>query len=334
MARTPKRVILSHPFSGAAYGWFEQFNPCPTIPKLQVPGHPYYKYLYGTDFLSWIDPSLTLLLLYEQVVLPPADAFLPDSDDVTRSPSYKNPHLGLESNWDLVHDVIGEYHERAEQDRNDAVLADMLHGMPDKSKEQIIVSCYLDVFLSEQLACPIVCGDQRKKLIQRLAEMAAVSLQKGEETFTEPTLAGDYVKISGLTFSASSVEELYDLKSDSKLRDYATGFLKAIHSPVATTENFPFELANAIESAIDSAALSKKVSGFLSGTSRAASYVGLVPVIGTAASVVGIAATHGTDAATRRAQRSEWYELAIHIAATRQRKELLMKVAELRTGGK
>jgi len=87
------KALISHPFSGALYAFFAVHNenrfrdPEPKDP------HPYYRTLYGDAFPRYQEMALTLLLLFDEIVMVPADAYLPKGywrPDKT----YHNPHLG------------------------------------------------------------------------------------------------------------------------------------------------------------------------------------------------------------------------------------------------
>jgi hypothetical protein len=307
----PSRVILSHPYAGAGYGWFSQFNPHRPSSKLEVPSHPYYKYLYGTDFPQWIDVALTLMLLYEEIVLPPADAYLPRPNGIAQSNTYRNDHLGIESDWEILWEVLPHFREQAYSAIQRPEICDLLQHAPANAQLQIIESCYIDAFLSETLACPIICGSQRRELLQRLYS----STQKDDLQAVLPSFAEAYVQFSGLTFKASDVEELYRLKENAMLRQYSVSFRRMIHGGVEMEMN---EVAAAIREAMGSRDLREFIAGFLAGATRTTTYLGCIPGMG----FMGIGVQALQDLTARPLKRSEWYQFTPQVRALQAEKLL------------
>src|SRR6266542_4066710 len=115
-----KAVILSHPFSGALLAFFDaqlQGGRHATAASY----HPYYRTLYGDDFQKWTDISLTLLLLFEHVVIAPADNPMPDHAKYAAGGVYNNPELGLVPSWDDFLKAREGLDESVTQDLQDPV---------------------------------------------------------------------------------------------------------------------------------------------------------------------------------------------------------------------
>lgn len=78
------KVLISHPFSGALYAFFtEHLAEYRTRPPGPREPHPYYRTLFGDRFPEYQEVALTLALLFDEIVIVPADSHLPP-DDTTR----------------------------------------------------------------------------------------------------------------------------------------------------------------------------------------------------------------------------------------------------------
>jgi len=136
----------------------------------------------------------------------------------------------------------------------------------------------------------------------------------------------DYVGLAGPVFVAPDLDTLEDLKSNRDLRNYSNAFIAAI-GRVGSTES-RVELLNAIQAAISSAALSRRIGGVFEGTATALNVVGLVPVLGSAASIAGLGAEGASRLAASRERSNRWFELAAQVRRYSSLSQLERRIAK------
>jgi len=64
------KIVLSYPFSGSLYAFFTK-----EVGKQNVSGmlsHPYYKNLFGRNYEKLYELTLTLSVLYDEIIILPA----------------------------------------------------------------------------------------------------------------------------------------------------------------------------------------------------------------------------------------------------------------------
>lgn len=310
------KVILSYPYSGSLYWWFQKDRNHP-LPK--KPQHSYYAGLFG-DVDKHLDVALTCALIYEEFVIPAADAVYPGFGDLSK---FAAADLGLEvSEWDpieaaqqMVGPVEGTWHE-------DPVLSALLRNRSDPRMELLYAA--VDVLLAREHRIPVLCSDDRRATVRRLLELGVVpSDPEIEAQFNSPGSLGQivqaYSQVTALTFGADGLREFLALKEMSPLREYAQNFQRAMtRTEAQTVDDFFLAIAEAMESQ----ALATRVKGTFEGTGQVLSVLGLLPGIGTAAGLAGIGTTAGTAAAAERAEEVSWFELSSVVAGARSRRAL------------
>lgn len=90
-------IILGHPFSGSLYLFFDQ--QLSDYPFKEPIGHPYYRDLFGRNYNYWSGLASTLLIIFDKVIIPPADANISDYQKFEVAGIYDNSELGLYFNW-------------------------------------------------------------------------------------------------------------------------------------------------------------------------------------------------------------------------------------------
>ena len=93
------KILLSHPFSGAMYAFFESYIQGRDVTDVK---HPYYKVLYGKKHVYYRDIAMTLSLMFDRVYLSPADATLPDKESHSEDGSYFHKDTGIGTDWSIV----------------------------------------------------------------------------------------------------------------------------------------------------------------------------------------------------------------------------------------
>src|SRR5580693_846833 len=75
--KSSMKIILSHPYSGAVHWWFGQLQRVGGDQALKRPYSGYYRTLYGSDIDNFIDIALACLVIFDEIVIPAADAAFP-----------------------------------------------------------------------------------------------------------------------------------------------------------------------------------------------------------------------------------------------------------------
>jgi hypothetical protein len=94
-------VVLAYPYEGGLYYLLSRENPNGGPP---VKGHPYYESLYGPDPTKTKSQSVNLLALFDTVLLPPADEYLPEHGTYDTVDGYYHPRLRIRvsKDWDFA----------------------------------------------------------------------------------------------------------------------------------------------------------------------------------------------------------------------------------------
>lgn len=312
------KVILSHPYVGPIYWWFDQERQYAHPKK---PGHPYYAALFG-DVDRHLDVALACALIYEEFIVPAADAVHPGMGDMRH---FSPADLGLEvSEWDPIHEAhrLSE-HVRADW-QADPVLAKLLAGKPESEVGLELHYAVADVLLAAAYNAPVLCSNGRRAVVRRLIELGVVPAHPGvaaafssDKSVTE--MVDSYAKVAGLTFGADSLSDFADLKWMSPLREYADGFQRALDEPSTRSTD---DLYEAIAKALETEALAKRVQGAFDATGHVMDLVGLVPGIGTVTGLIGLGSNAAAHAAEKQAARVRWFELSDAVAGVRRRSAL------------
>jgi hypothetical protein len=307
----PDKIILSHPFSGSLYAFFtEQIAHAVD----DNPHHPYYRTLYGKNFRELTDLTLTLTLLYRNIIIAPADNHMPDSEQCYdhKSREYANPELGIYSDWGDRDDVIEDIEEKVQKDLKDGVIQTVLRRVPQMAQRQILIDTRYEMHLASQHQCPVLCSGGRRRIIQRLVELDAAEKQVDFVAGSSIQMVEEYIDISGLMFNPKSLDALYDLRTDKDLRGYADAFVSVMHN-FRVEKDVRSRLLLLIRESLDKANLADKISGFFDITSTVLNMVGLIPIVGPAVTVGEIGASGVSSIAKRVQRRQEWYQFGPQV---------------------
>lgn len=322
------KVVISHPFSGALYAFFatHQSDRLSPPPAPRHP-HPYYRTLYGDAFPRYQEMALTLALLFDELVIVPADAFLPGRQYWQPDHTYNNPEIGLCTEWDF--ELRRQLDEEVAQDLQDDEVRRVLARVPPLARQQILRDSRYEIHLAQKYECPIVCVGGRRRIIERIIESRSATSQ----TYDAPALrmAEEYLKLMGPIFEPKDVDTLIDLKKDSELRKYAAAFAAAMKR-FGDSVDVRIDLMKALREAMASARLAKNLCGVFEGTSTALSVVGLIPILGTAASWVGLGTEGAAKAAESRQRSQSWYEFAGQVRRVASIKRLERRIASELSG--
>lgn len=110
-----RKIILAPPYSGTLYAYF---NDCmsPYHHHTEMMGHPYYNKLFSVYTEQSKDIALTLSILYDEIIVPPADACFPKDG------------LGFSISWDKFLLYKQDRAESIKQYCNDSKLSLLLQG--------------------------------------------------------------------------------------------------------------------------------------------------------------------------------------------------------------
>lgn len=85
------KVILGHPFAGSLYKFFE--NQLSEYPHKEPIQHPYYRDLFGRSYDYWNDLTFALFTIFDEIIIPPADANIPDYNKYIVNDTYTTLQL-------------------------------------------------------------------------------------------------------------------------------------------------------------------------------------------------------------------------------------------------
>lgn len=316
------RVILSHPYSGALHWWMQSANEWAHSTR---PDHPYYRHLYG-KVNDHLDVALACTVIFDEIILPAADAQYPES---TISADYRKveiPSLGLLADWDPVQASRKALENIAGDIAKDIKISRILAKVPKHLRAQVVLDVATDMLLQSEYKAPVISSSGRRAMLVRLAELGILadlgvptkraSSTSGAGNKPPETLATigeltNYVSVTGLSFRSPDIKTLSDIKSNSTVRNYAKSFQNVLIPKKKSTATV--DLFDSIRQAWKSQELQNRISGGFTTTSRAFSVLGLIPGIGTIAEAVAMGADAGAIASEKLEQKNSWYEIGPEI---------------------
>lgn len=315
------KVIVSHPSSGALYAFFAQFNKNRLGDVTTRDPHPYYRTLYGDNFPRYQELALTLLLLFDEVVIVPADAYLPGGDRT--EDGYFNAELGVRTAWRS--ELLRQLDDEIRQDLEDKEILRVLARVPPQSREQILRDTRYEIHIAQELDFPIVCVGGRRRIIELILQREVAKARLHD--LPKLRMTEEYLRMTGPVFSPTDIDTLAALRGDRELRSYAGAFMSAMER-FPDSPNVRVELLKAMQSAIESATLSKRIAGVFEGTATALNVVGLVPVAGTVATIAGLASETAAKVLERRERSQRWFEFAGQIRRVASLKGLERRISQ------
>lgn len=320
------KAILSHPFSGAFYWWLDNQNPYNGSGREKRPEHPYYRTLYG-DVDRHLDTALTCAVVYEEIVLPAADAHFPGVRTGLTGEAYRIPELEIATDMEILREAYRLADLQGSELINDEGIARILAKVPSHAKHQAVTDAINDILMSRELSLPVICSPGRRALMTRLIELGVV-LTTGAATPGDALAVqlSDYVNVVGLQFRSRTIESLERVKWNDEIRSYASRFQQAISGEDASLESF----YESIGVAWLSADAGQEISGTFSSTSRVLNFASLVPVLGTIAGAFGIVADGAAVAAERRTEAHRWFLLGPAIHKIESIEQLEARINELK----
>jgi hypothetical protein len=313
-------AILSYPFSGPLYSLLSGSVGDDHAQSNSM----YYKTQVGINRERITDMALTLAVIYDNIIMPGVNMPLLGEAKYLANGMYHNIELGIKCYPLDSYSQFPGYHETTSiisSNLADTHVQKLLRKVPRHGQPQILNQAHDEIRLAILTGTRVLCSPGRSLLIKRLLELNYIDrhIEASNRVIIEAVKL--YKEIFGFIFSPASIEEFHVIKTDHLIRDYARRFTDTIHG-FNTTESTHQQLADAMETAINTADIAEKVSGVFSYTSTVMGIAGLLPIVGMVPGAIGIASdvlAKGTESAQKR---NEWYQLAPKIAEKRSQRQI------------
>lgn len=317
------KIILGHPFSGALYGYLSDQIAKEHSHTNAIGKHGYYTTLYGKKYKDFVEVSLMFSLIYDEVFVTPADNHWPESKS-TEGRDF-HPELGLHAEWDAYRNLFNDTDGMVTHYLNDQTIKEVLTNsfrIPVQYQQMVLSSILYELNLSRKHRCPILCSNGRKRVIERLIEIDRPAIHPITIPEDKIEIVTDYMNVTGLLLSPSSLENLIDVKPDAQIRDYASAFLGMLEqyqrSPSRPNQMVILDLAR---NAIEQEKVSKLVSGLLNWLSTLLRLVGATPL--------SMASKGGSFVANWSADGAKWYAFAGEIRKAETKALLVRQIEDL-----
>ena len=189
-----KKAILGYPYAGAFYWLAAKENPHSYHKEsTRYTGkHPYYKTLYGNHEQEVINNCISLSLLFDDIYIVGADAYLPNVDFDRNKEIVSNDDLNLKVFWDW--DKMSEFRINEDEVRKylkDNIIKNILSNVPLDSCRMILEQVLIQNYISEKFDTTIIGSSGHLTLSKRLYE-----LHDTEKLINKPVNIDNY--LSGL----------------------------------------------------------------------------------------------------------------------------------------
>ena len=263
-------------------------------------------------------------LIYDEVFVTPADNHWPESR-FTESRDV-HPELGLHAEWDAYTDLFNDTDGVVTHYLNDPIVKEILTNgfrSPVQYQQMVLSSILYELNLSRKHRCPILCSNGRKRIIERLIEIDRPAIHPSTITQDKIEIVTNYMNVTGLLLSPSSLENLIDVKPDAQIRSYARSFLGMLQryqgAPSKANQLAILDLAR---NAIEQERVGNLASGLLSWLSTLFRLVGATPL--------STVAKGGSFVANWSADDAKWYAFAGEIRKAETKTLLVRQIEELR----
>lgn len=296
------KIILGHPFVGSLYKFFE--NQLSNHPHEEPILHPYYRDLFGRSYNYWNDLTFALFAIFDEIIIPPADAHIPDRHKYTVNDTYQNKELGLYSSW--KDSFTYEIREQIAKDLENVFIHNLLQQYSSKEKEGILEYVRLYINLSQKYNCPVLCGGEYQRLFAYLTNANETYISNNLADNTNVSFTQTHLNLNVAAFNISSLDTLYEIKSDKEIKLYAKNYRKIIHQYGSTTKT-ETEIKQLLQTSLSKNLFYNRVSSILDTSSLVCSYAGFMPIIGVPFSVLSIGGTHLSK--VFKNNKYNWYQL-------------------------
>ena len=300
------KIILGHPFAGSLYKFFEQ--QLSDYPHTEPILHPYYRSLFGHDYDDWNDLTFALFAIFDEIIIPPADADVPDTKKYYKDKIYNNKKLGIYFSWDDC--FTDEIHEQVKKDLENSFIANILKKYSPEEQEGILEYVRLYIKLSQKYNCPVLCGGTYHELLVYLINQSHLSELNTIAKNDTVLFTHNYLKLDIASFNISSLDTLYELKSDKEIKKYAKNYLKII-SKYGNSIKTEAAMKDLLKSSLNINSFYERTSSILNTSSIVCSVLGFIPSIGTAFSASSLVKTALSSKAKNN--KYNWYQLFYQI---------------------
>ena len=310
-----KNAVLSFPYEGGLYYLFSRENPSAPPP---LRGHPYYEALYGDDPLRSKNDAVNLSILFDEVLLPPADEYLPDHQEHSVGNAYFHPELRVRvsRDWDFVREA-DEIAKLLMQDAEILKLATALPELPQNpEKFEFLLSRVIgQLRLALQNNAVIIGGPTAGQLVTavwRLVEHDITEIGAKHPCPTFLPFGEDLFNVTALTWDCKDVDALKAIRTSKEVIEYSDRFRRALFS-AASSQDMSKSMRRLMYEAMQNEAISRRAKGALETVGVASTAIGAIPAIGTPAALVGLKSFLAYKQAERKEQSHQWYLLGLKI---------------------
>lgn len=310
------KVVLGYPFSGSIYAFFDKtLNEGKHIKASDY--HSYYRTLFGNKHQEFLDLALTLSLLYEDIIIVPADNPAPDYRNYETNGEYYHPDLGIYFNWLEYNQLRSEINEKIKEDINDPILSKVLEKVPIISRLHILFNTRFELYLGHKYNCPILSLGGGHRIIKRLIKIDNLKNNVLSHQTEKMYFIQEYIKMSGLLFNPDNLDDYHQLKTSKDIRKYANSFLHIVSEFNGDANSINEQLQKLIKESRDFSIIQSKASGFFNITSAILSILGLNPINGLYFSLGALGSTAGSLYLDKKSKENKWYEFASQINRVR-----------------
>jgi hypothetical protein len=285
------KVVPAFPYEGALYWLFSGSGT-----RSYQGSHEYYKSLYGADHDKIVSRASALVCLFDEIVMTPADAALPQDRGLRVS-------LGGEYlEWKPEVRSLAE--ELLRNSPVQALVARAPEFGDDHTRFHFVCRTVAQLATAAKNGAVLVGNGFFASVCNEVAKgIGRIGNTPGSPVWT---LNPDVLEITGLAFDSANMDAFAAVRHNKAITEYAVEFRKAI-SEAATAADLKSQLLNSMKKALEQENVAHNVSGVFQTVGSAANFAGLIPVIGSVASGVGIAADAAGRGMTKRETGKQWY---------------------------
>lgn len=321
-------VLPTYPYEGALYWMFEETRSNPQRQLNQL----YYRGLYGmwATKKEFRARAAAAMCLFDDVVFAGADSLVPN---------------GVQNESVRAYEVCNDRNDWREcRDKIVKALSNtaMTNAFVAKHREVISGASNFELFASrallhlqvaEDVGATILAGSM---FVEFCALLDACVPALGDIADQVPAFPADrildpeFLDVYGINFSPADLSAFVSVRADKEIQAYAHRFCSTLLQVTNLIER-EREFVQAICTAIDHEAISKKAAGVLETTATVCGVAGLIPVLGLVPGIAGLAADAGARSAKLTEKRAGWFLVGPRMQEVAM-KDFLRRKANL--GGK
>lgn len=326
------RIVLGYPYEGAFYWLMSAEEWRESLLKSPYRGnHPYYKTLYGSRAHEFVDKTCSLCILYDEILLAPADCYMHDYKKWTQDRCYQNKDMGVISDWDWIKDhteLSGVVRRILEDDAVNTILG----SVPARAREQIIRGTLVQLSVADTHDAHLLGNRSYLRLCDHVRALLGAPQPTQTDDITRLVNGLRAVfRMAALRFSLGSVREFVSLRKNATLKQYAKSFRERLPA-CPDDHSAQLELYRSMAEAINTSEIADQINGGLNVSATITGVTSLVPIVGTAAGLLGLGVDASSKAAAKVKDQNSWWLLAPEIAKTLTRARIEYTVKALEKG--